>query len=710
MKINKTLYYLLYFFPVTLIAQEPTLDSIQKLDEVVVITGQYSKQSVKKSVYDVKVITAQEIQQNAANNLADLLNQTLNITVKPNTTSGRSEISLFGLDGQYFKILIDNVPIVSDSGTGNNVDLTQINLDNVKQIEIVEGSMAVIYGGNTVTGIINIITKKESQYRWQISPAIQEETVGDEYSWFLKGRHIQSLDVSHKLNSKFYISAYAKRNDFAGFFNDKRGKNYIEQSQDTMKYRGYDWMPKLQYNYNSIVNYTKKNIQLSYRFEYFNELVHTYSPNLSNTILITTLDRDYFTKRFINHLNFNGQLFQKIPLQIDLSYQTQKRDYQEYTYYLYTHEEDRQEIKTYQSQKSWYSKGTLSQNFKNPKWQMQWGYEATWDKGYGSAISGDIANSGDLSTSKELGSIDFFNSVEFKPSSRVLLRPGIRYSFQNLFDNQWAYSLSSKIMLNDNLEWRTVVGSSFRTPNYNELFTYVNDGTHQIYGDENLLTERSFSVFSYLKEKFNLNENIALDTKLKVGYLRVNDKIDRTIVNLSPLVYRYINIDKFKSITLTTENQIGIKNININLGATLIGSKSMLYNPDGSDISEDLDHFLYVFQLNSAVNYQIIPIDLSFALNYKYNGKEEQFIQAQTTEGDLTITKGITEPFHWLDFSIKKQFFKRQTELTIGARNLLNVKKLNTTTTASHGSEPLNTLTMGYGRSYFIKLKHQFNF
>lgn len=709
MKIKKTLYYLLYFFPVTVIAQEPTLDSIQKLEEVVV-TGQYSKQSVKKSVYEVKVISAKDIQQNAASNLADILNQTLNLSVKPNTSSGRSEISLFGLDGQYFKILIDNVPIVSDSGTGNNVDLTQINLDNVQQIEIVEGSMAVTYGGNTVTGIINIITKKESQYRWHISPSIQEETVGDEYSWFLRGRHIQSLDISHKFNDKLYISAYAKRNDFAGYFNDKRGKNYIEQSQDTMKYRGYDWMPKLQYNYNTIVNYSKDDFQISYRFEYFNELINTYSPNLSNDFYKTTLDRDYFTNRFINHLNLNGQLFKKLPFQFDLSYQSQKRDYQEYTYYLYTHEEDRQDLETYQSQKSWYSKGTLNQNFKNPKWQMQWGYEANWDKGYASSIIGDIANSGGQPTSKELGSVDIFNSIEFKPNSRILLRPGIRYSLQNLFDNQWAYSLSSKIMLNDKLEWRTVVGSSFRTPNYTELFTNTDDGTHQIYGDENLLTERSFSIFTHFKEKFNLNDNTTLNTKLKVGYLRVNDRIERTMIEFSPLIYRYINVQKFKSISLSAENQIGFKNFNLNLGATLLGSKSTIYDPDETVESEESDKFLYSVQLNSAVNYQIIPLDLSFALNYKYNGKEEAFQRDKVTDGSFMVTKIITDPYHWLDFSMKKQFFKRQTELTIGARNLLDVKKLNTTATTSHGSEPSNTLTMGYGRSYFIKLKHQFNF
>ena len=103
---------------------------IEKLDEIV-ITGQYNPQSVKKSIFEVKVINRKDIEQRAANNLADLLNQVLNINITPNTSTGKSGVSLFGLDAQYFKILIDNVPVINEEGIGNNVDLTLINLDDI---------------------------------------------------------------------------------------------------------------------------------------------------------------------------------------------------------------------------------------------------------------------------------------------------------------------------------------------------------------------------------------------------------------------------------------------------------------------------------------------------------------------------------------------------------------------------------------------------
>ena len=185
--------------------QEETDSTQAKINELeqVVITGQFSPQSVKKSVFEVTVISKEKIDQQAANNLADVLNQTLNINIIPNASTGKSGVQMFGLDGQYFKILVDNIPVVNDEGLGNNTDLTQMNLDDIQQIEIVEGSMGVQYGADAVSGIINIITKKSSQYKWEISPYIQEETVGDEYNFKDEGRHIQSIKIGHNFSDRF---------------------------------------------------------------------------------------------------------------------------------------------------------------------------------------------------------------------------------------------------------------------------------------------------------------------------------------------------------------------------------------------------------------------------------------------------------------------------------------------------------------------------
>src|SRR5690606_33784972 len=146
------------------LVMQAQVDSLsQKVEETnleeLVITGQFEPQSIKKSANNVRVISKEDIQNLAANNLGDVLNQYINITVTASEQTGKSSVSLFGLDCQNFKVLSDNIPIVSDTGLGNNVHVTQINLNNVERIEIIEGAMGVTHGSNAVSGILNIITK-----------------------------------------------------------------------------------------------------------------------------------------------------------------------------------------------------------------------------------------------------------------------------------------------------------------------------------------------------------------------------------------------------------------------------------------------------------------------------------------------------------------------------------------------------------------------
>lgn len=169
-------------------AQQDSLavDLDEELEELV-ITGQYNPQAVNKSIYEVRVISREQIDRLAGNNLADVLNRSLNINVTPSAGTGKSRMGMFGFSSSYFKILVDNIPLVNDEDFGSNADLTQINLDDIERIEIVEGAMGVDYGANASAGIVNIITKKRMLHRWEITPMIQEETIGDEYNFNTKG-------------------------------------------------------------------------------------------------------------------------------------------------------------------------------------------------------------------------------------------------------------------------------------------------------------------------------------------------------------------------------------------------------------------------------------------------------------------------------------------------------------------------------------------
>jgi len=704
----KQLTYLILFLTVSFgFAQKvQIMDSLVVNDlEEVVVTGQYNPQSVKKSVYEVTVISQADINRQAGNNLADVLNQTLNISILPNASTGKSSIKMFGLDGQYVKILVDNIPLVNDEGFGNNTDLTQINLDDIEQIEIVEGAMGVQYGADAVAGVINIITKKSANYKWQIRPYLQEETIGDEYGWFDKGRHIQSLSVSNNISEKLYANITATRNDFAGLWGDKQGESY--QYNDGK--RGYEWLPKLQYNTKGMLSYQAENMKMFYKFEYFNEKVsrydsvvrENYNPSTQTRNPISS-DEIFTSQRFMHHLNANGSFNSGILYNVSLSFQQQKKNAETYNYRILEEEKFDVAEFEYESRSIYYSKGTFSNFLNENAFDFQVGYEISQNEGYASSISGDYDGE---NIRRKIGSYDVFASAEYVPNSRLSFRPGARVFFSNKFDTQTALELSSKYLFKNKMEVRAVVGTAPRMPNFTELYSYFVDANHDVRGNEDLKPEEGISAFIHAKKIFEFQNNFSLRSKLSVGYIDVDDRIELIIVNSSPLAYQYTNIDKYKTWNVSFSNGFMYQNISGNLGISYSGVSKVL---EGRNYDDD---YLKALQLNASLSYSVPQWNTTFSTYFKHNGPEYQFLQDQDENGETILIRGKQDAYSWWDASIRKAFYNNKLQLTLGARNLLDVTRVNNTSVSGgvHSGPPSNVL-LGYGRSYFIKLLYNLNF
>nr|WP_321223296.1 TonB-dependent receptor [uncultured Psychroserpens sp.] len=678
----------------------------EQLEEIV-ITGQYNPQSIKKSVHNVIVINRKQIDQQAANNLADLLNFNLNLNVIPNSQTGKSTISFFGLDAQYFNILIDNVPLVSDNGLGNNIDLTQVNLDNVERIEIVEGAMGVEYGANAVSGVINIITKKSIDNDWKIQAYLQEETVSDEYEWFDKGRHIQSINVSHNINDKWFTKIGFNRNDFAGFFNNRQGENYYQNDG----LRGYEWLPKHQIVTNALARYSTNKFRLFYKFEYFNEQLNFYDATVRANINTQTqtsnpsaTDRVFTTHRFLNNLHIDGSLNSGAKYNVSLSYQQQKRNLNEFNYFIVTKERSNETNDTYQSSKVLFSKGTIGNLVKSDIYNFQLGYEARYIEGFDTQASGDQTQ---IDKTNTQNNIALFASSEINLFKNFSLRPGVRYENNSLFDSKLLGSLSARYLMSKGFELRANIGSSYRVPNFEELYYYFVDSNHDVRGNENLNPENGYSAFVNLKKRSWFN-NISLLNNLKLSYIDLSDKIDLAIVNTTPLQYQYINIDSFKLMGITLDNSIKTNGFTFNLGATYQGIARINENEVNGE-----DDFLYNFQINTSASYFYKKWDTAFTMLLKYNGEQDNYIANGTDDqGNSLFTKATTEAYSWLDASVKKSFLENTLELTLGGRNLFNITNVNVNNASVGGTHSSNNsaLLLGYGRSYYLKLLYNLNF
>ena len=130
-----------------------------KVLETFVITAQYEETSKEKAVNKIKVINREKIDALAAVNLGDVLKNELNIRLSQDNVLG-TFMSLQGISGQNVKILVDGIPVIGR--LNGSIDVSQINLNDIERIEIVEGPLSVNYGTDALAGTINLITKKKS--------------------------------------------------------------------------------------------------------------------------------------------------------------------------------------------------------------------------------------------------------------------------------------------------------------------------------------------------------------------------------------------------------------------------------------------------------------------------------------------------------------------------------------------------------------------
>lgn len=675
------------------------------LDEMV-ITTQLEPQSLKKSINNVRVITKEDIQNLGAVNLGDVLNQYINITVTPSSSSGRSTVSMFGLDARYFKILIDNVPLVNESGFGNNTDLSQINLGDVERIEIIEGSMGVTHGANAVSGILNIITKKSSAHKWEVSLTSQEETVGKEFSLFEKGRHIQALKINHNINDQWFASIGVNHNDFQGFLGEQNGKNYDFND----KKRGYKMLPKEQLQGNALINYNTENLRLFYRFEFLNEDLDYYNPTVQsgyNESLGSYKygnDIRYFNNRLYHHLNASGKLFNQVNFNVSVSQQEQKREQESFRYNITHDEESLNVTKKQQSTEVLYSTGTFNNFFESKFFNLQLGYEFLGTNGFALV---DTESNNPQEVRKKLNNYDFFALSDINLNGKFSFRPGVRYSFQSIFENQYAYSLGGRYLMSKGFELRAAIGQSYRTPDFDELYSRQIFEGHYFVGNENLVPEKSTSFEASFKKVTYFSDNdktMALSNHLMMSYNDIKDRITSALIGFegpTPM-YKNINVSKYKSINLSSTNQFAVENWKLNLGASLTFISQMIDNKEFSTT----DKFFSNFNFNTSLSYHLPKWETTFSAYYKFIGKTPQWVA-----GNKQYVISEIESYSMLDASIQKAFWNNKFETTIGARNILNVNDINQSRlNEGGGHEVSSSIPLAYGRSYFLKLTYNFNF
>ncbi len=200
---------------------------IQEIDEVKIISNRAQNENGIKKGY---VISKNEIQNAPIQSIEDLLEYAVNIDLRQRGIDGiQSDISVRGGSFEQVLILLNGIKI-NDPQTGHHSMNIPVSIQQIEKIEILTGGGTRIYGNYAYTGVINIITKKESTNSLLLASG-ENSFKSIEINGFHKSNDIKhtisvlnkSSDgyvegMDYKTNNLFY-QASLEKNNFSSLLN-----------------------------------------------------------------------------------------------------------------------------------------------------------------------------------------------------------------------------------------------------------------------------------------------------------------------------------------------------------------------------------------------------------------------------------------------------------------------------------------------------------
>ena len=616
----------------------------------VVITSQIEALSQRDAVNNIISISKNEIEELNSLNLSELLNQQALFDIQFDPALG-SSIEMQGMSGNNINILVDGIPIIGRKG--GQIDISQLNLSNIEKIEIVRGPSSVSYGTNSTGGVINLITKRRIDKN-QIIFSNYFENIG------LKQYNI---DINKKIKTQQFnvnIGLF----DFAGLSNDTLRSN--------------DWKPKRQaFGQIMWVSKIRKN-NLRFRSYYFDEkLVELGNENFP-PFDGTALDNHYLTIRNTNDLSIDRKT-ENYSINTFVSQSATKFKRVQYLVDINSNEEENTNNLDFNSEdlfSAWY----LRSEYNRLNWEkvsLQAGIESRSDLVSGSRIKSDKAITYEFS---------FFSKTELKLNQNIKSQLGIRVPYHSIYPAPISPSFEMLYSRSSKLQYRASYARGFRAPTIKELFLEFIDFNHNIVGNSELEAEYSHAFNSsivytpYQKD----TKYIQIDIQGSLQYL--NNKIDLAqIENTTGYTYFNISNAKYYGLNTTIDSKVS-KSSKIRLG----------WNVYKTELNESLDptrfqniSFLYKY-FNSQHKF-------SANINLKYT---PEITSQRYQDNELVSVK--QEPFESINLNFNKTFIKLNSTLSLGIKNLTNLKNINSLEGGIHSS---SESILSWGRTFFINLK-----
>lgn len=634
---------------------EKTLDPIT-------ITGSYQATGMSKAVNAVRIISVEQLKIMGVQTVGEALKFQANIRIQQDNVLGTG-LTMQGVSGENVKILIDGMPITGRQN--GNIDLSQLNINAIERIEIVEGPLSVQYGTNALAGTINIITKKTPTKDLDFQANSYYETVG-------------SFNIATSLgwrNDKHNLMVSGGRNFFNGWID--------ETTQNTEGGRFQDWKPKLQYY--SDLNYGIKagTTKIGYTSNYLNE----YIINKGKPILPykeNAFDDTYKTSRYLTGLTVSQPIEKIGQANLQVSYSAYRRV--KNTYYkdlvhltnVLTENPSDQDTSRFNLLTT---RGTFAKT-NGKKLNFETGFDFNVETGIGLRIR---------EREQMIGDYAIFMSAEWKITKGLTVRPGLRASYNSSYAAPLIPSLNVRWVLSDFWTWRASYGSGFRAPSLKELYFYFVDFNHNIRGNENLIAEKSNNFNSVLTFK-KASEKTKNIYKLEASsfFNDIQNLITLAILRGGQNEYGYVNIGHLRTLGGQFFGEAVFNNLTLGSGIAYMHRQNIFNN-------KTLKAGTYEGRAN--VQYNIPEKGWSFNMWYKYSGKQLGYVL--TDNRDVLPT--FIAAYSMSDAGVSKKFNKSKIIVTAGIKNVFNIKNIQSQLVSSGHSSSASSSPLAMGRFFFTK-------
>jgi outer membrane receptor protein involved in Fe transport len=185
----------------------------QKYEETVVVSASRTEEKLANAPATMSVITTRTIQQATSQNFAELLRPIpgVNMTQVSARDINVTSRGATGTLATGLLALLDGRSLYQDMFGFVMWDFLPVNLNEIKQIEVIRGPASAVWGANALYGVVNVITKSPREMQgtsaaFGVGAFGRSSGEGTGPVWYASGTHAQAVNDrwAYKLSAGFY--------------------------------------------------------------------------------------------------------------------------------------------------------------------------------------------------------------------------------------------------------------------------------------------------------------------------------------------------------------------------------------------------------------------------------------------------------------------------------------------------------------------------